>query len=186
MIQNLKHKYLPVLACMFCIHCSAQNGFVKLSNNHITDTTGNTLKLRGVKLGGWLLWEGWIPGGGFKKETVIKQKLTELAGETATQEFIKSYYKNYITEAAIHAIASAGFNGVRLPFNYRILNTQDPAAPGFALIDSLISWCRKNGLYIIPDLHAAPGGQNHAFICDPEKTNFGRAKKILRRQSLSG
>ncbi len=30
---------------------------------------------------------------------------------------------------------------------------------GFKVIDNLVSWCKANGMYIILDLHAAPGGQ---------------------------
>ena len=30
---------------------------------------------------------------------------------------------------------------------------------GFGLTDSLVSWCAENDMYVILDLHAAPGGQ---------------------------
>ena len=32
---------------------------------------------------------------------------------------------------------------------------------GFALTDSLLSWCKANKIYLILDLHAAPGGQGN-------------------------
>lgn len=35
----------------------------------------------------------------------------------------------------------------------------DPNLEGFKMIDNLISWCASNGMYVILDLHAAPGGQ---------------------------
>lgn len=35
----------------------------------------------------------------------------------------------------------------------------DANLEGFRMIDNLISWCADNGMYIILDLHAAPGGQ---------------------------
>src|SRR6185312_11154016 len=37
---------------------------------------------------------------------------------------------------------------------------------GFQLIDSLVSWCKKHKVYIILDMHAAPGGQTGANIDD--------------------
>jgi endoglucanase len=35
----------------------------------------------------------------------------------------------------------------------------DPNVEGFKMIDRLLGWCAANGLYVILDLHAAPGGQ---------------------------
>ena len=37
---------------------------------------------------------------------------------------------------------------------------------GFAQIDSLITWCKKRDIYLILDLHAAPGGQSAEPISD--------------------
>ncbi len=42
---------------------------------------------------------------------------------------------------------------------------------GFALTDSLLSWCKANNMYLILDLHAAPGGQgNDINIADRDTT----------------
>jgi endoglucanase len=35
----------------------------------------------------------------------------------------------------------------------------DPALEGFRVMDSVLSWCGKNNMYVILDLHAAPGAQ---------------------------
>ncbi|HYG39032.1 MAG TPA: cellulase family glycosylhydrolase [Cytophagales bacterium] len=35
----------------------------------------------------------------------------------------------------------------------------DPNLEGFRMINNLLSWCASNNMYIILDLHAAPGGQ---------------------------
>lgn len=35
----------------------------------------------------------------------------------------------------------------------------DPNLEGYRVIDNLLSWCADNGMYVILDLHAAPGGQ---------------------------
>lgn len=38
---------------------------------------------------------------------------------------------------------------------------------GFRIIDELIGWCEANGIYLILDMHAAPGGQgSDRNICD--------------------
>jgi hypothetical protein len=42
---------------------------------------------------------------------------------------------------------------------------------GFALTDSLLKWCKQNKIYLILDLHAAPGGQgNDRPIADVDTT----------------
>jgi endoglucanase len=38
----------------------------------------------------------------------------------------------------------------------------DPNLDAFVMIDNLLSWCASNNLYVILDLHAAPGGQGGA------------------------
>ena len=39
------------------------------------------------------------------------------------------------------------------------LFTQPDQAPGFALLDDVIKWCAARNVYVVLDLHAAPGGQ---------------------------
>ena len=40
-------------------------GFVHQSGTQLLDGAGQPLKLKGVNLGGWLLWEGWMWGQSF-------------------------------------------------------------------------------------------------------------------------
>jgi endoglucanase len=35
----------------------------------------------------------------------------------------------------------------------------DTGADGYRMIDNLLSWCKANNMYVVLDLHAAPGGQ---------------------------
>ena len=37
---------------------------------------------------------------------------------------------------------------------------------GFQVLDQFIGWCKANNIYVIPDLHAAPGGQNCEEMSD--------------------
>lgn len=39
------------------------------------------------------------------------------------------------------------------------LFTQPDQVPGFALLDDVIRWCAARNVYVVLDLHAAPGGQ---------------------------
>ena len=77
---------------------------------------------------------------------------------------------NYITEADIKRVAELGFNSVRPALNSRIFLTEGDTAvfieENFALLDSLISWCDKYRIYVILDMHGAPGGQTGQNIDD--------------------
>ena len=140
----------------------------------VFDEGGKPLRLRGVDLGGWLLWEGWIWGGGInllhfwsQSQSSIEEKLTEAAGADAMCTFRAGVRDRFIGEADIAAIADAGFNVVRVPLNHRDFACD--GSPGWALVDRLLDWCETHGVYAVLELHSAPGGQTQFFISDPER-----------------
>jgi len=73
--------------------------------------------------------------------------------------------------AYIDSMASWGFNLVRLPMHYNLFTLSIQEEPvenehtwlekGFEMTDSLVSWCKANDMYVLLDLHAAPGGQGY-------------------------
>jgi endoglucanase len=144
--------------------------FLHQQGTQVVDSSGKPVKLRGVDLGGWLLWEGWIFGGGYTGESAIVDRLSSLVGASAAQQFHTEVQNQMVSEADIAQIAKLGFNAVRVPFNYRLL--EDPSAPGvykasgWAILDNLVSWAQKHHVYLILDMHAAPGGQAFGFIYD--------------------
>jgi endoglucanase len=147
--------------------------FLKAKGREIVGENDNPVFLRGVGLGGWLVPEGYmlhIPGYG--SPTVIRQMITDLIGEQDAKEFYKRYEANYVNERDIAQIAALGYNSIRLPFNYRMLSPEDQPGvfleEGFAVFDSLIAWCKKYQLYVILDMHCAPGGQNAGNISDSD------------------
>jgi endoglucanase len=146
--------------------------FVHRQGQQMVDGSGNIIKLNGVNLGGWLMWEGWIWGGGFTAEKDFNNKLQSIIGASATNAFRDSVHKKYITRADIQKISEECFNVVRIPFNHTLL--EDDSNPyfykpsGWAVLDSVLSWCEDYNVYAILDLHAAPGGQNTGFIADPD------------------
>ena len=84
----------------------------------------------------------------------------------------KAFMDNFFTENDIAQIEKLGFNCVRVPFWYRNFMNEDGTwltennndNPGFKRIDWLVETCEKYGIYIILDMHGAPGGQskNHS------------------------
>jgi hypothetical protein len=123
-------------------------------------------------LGGWLVPEGYMLGmSAFANSpTEINAKIVELVGQANADEFWRRYRANYVTKLDIDSLAAWGFNSVRLPMHYNLLTPKDQPGiyleSGFATIDSLLSWCEANRLFLILDLHCAPGGQNANNISD--------------------
>lgn len=115
----------------------------------------------------------------------IREHIEELVGTAETEHFYSEWLANHTTKADIDSMAAWGFNSIRLPMHYNLYTLpveDEPVAgeqtwleTGFAMTDSLLAWCKANSLYLILDLHAAPGGQgNDLNISDrnPDKPSF--------------
>lgn len=147
--------------------------YLHTQGKEIVDGNNEPILLRGVGLGGWLMPEGYmlhIPGYG--SPTTIREAILDLLGPADTEAFYALYRQNYVNEKDIALIARWGFNSIRLPFHYEILTPKDQPGlyleEGFALLDSTLAWCERNRLYLILDMHAAPGGQNPHNISDSD------------------
>jgi endoglucanase len=161
-----------ILLCLcVLLNVSAQSGFVSTRGHEILGPDGKPLILRGINLGNWLVPEGYM----FRFKTansprLVGEVINELIGDEAARHFWKSWRENYVTEDDIRFIKSSGLNSVRIPFNYRLFVTDtEPRrfeGPGYELLDHAIEMCRKHGLLVVLDMHAAPGGQTGDNIDD--------------------
>ncbi|MBK7635287.1 MAG: cellulase family glycosylhydrolase [Saprospiraceae bacterium] len=146
--------------------------FLHTAGQNMVDESGKKVFLKGVGLGNWLLPEGymWKFGKLGDRPRTIEKVISELIGKEKSVEFWKVYRNNYITEDDIKRIAELGFNSVRPALNSRLFLTEGEnpvyVEEGFLLIDNLISWCKKYGIYVIIDMHGAQGGQTGANIDD--------------------
>ena len=146
--------------------------FLHTAGQNIVNESGKKIYLKGVGLGNWLLPEGymWKFGGLGDRPRKIEKVVADLIGKEKATQFWKTFRKNYITESDIKRIAELGFNSVRPALNSRLFLTEGEnpvyVQEGFDLIDSLVSWCKKYKLYVIIDMHGAPGGQTGANIDD--------------------
>lgn len=153
------------------IAINAQSRFITTRGKEIVSADGKPLLLKGINLGNWLLPEGYM----FKFKTAnspqrIYTVINELVGEDEGRRFWKTYQENYITQEDIRFIRQSGFNSVRVPFSYRLfVSTAGPPkleGEGYRLLDDVVAWCKKEGLFVILDMHAAPGGQTGDNIDD--------------------
>ena len=124
--------------------------------------------LRGVNLGGWLMMEGYMLHARNVAEQAFKKEFRSVHGPKGLAEFEKYFRDNFVTEKDFQRIAFSGFNCVRLPFNFRLIEKApyryDPV--GVERLKTAVRWAKKNRLWVILDLHAAPGAQNHDWHSD--------------------
>jgi aryl-phospho-beta-D-glucosidase BglC (GH1 family) len=131
---------------------------------------GENVLLRGMGLGGWMLQEGYMLRVSREgQQHKIRQRIDSLVGPKRTQEFYDAWLANHTRKIDVDSMKAWGFNSVRLPMHYNLYTLpveQEPVPgqntwleKGFVMTDSLLGWCKSNKMYLILDLHAAPGGQ---------------------------
>ncbi|HUR10071.1 MAG TPA: cellulase family glycosylhydrolase [Flavitalea sp.] len=180
---------LVALLSVACITLHAQK-FISIKGKNIIDTNGKPLLLRGTNLGNWLVPEGYMFR--FKQTNsprLINQAFTELLGPDETAAFWKKYLDAYITEDDIRYLKSIGMNSIRVPFHYKLF-TDEPymggngIARGFLLLDKVVAWCKKQGLYVLLDMHCAPGGQTGDNIDDGNGYPFLFENEASKKQTV--
>src|SRR6266481_6411658 len=155
---------LPLFLLALISQASAQ--FAHTDHKQIVDASSKPLLLRATNLGNWLVPEGymWLFQGGPQSPSEIRALVLELLGPEGSAAFWQKYRENYVTREDIALLHRAGFNAIRVPLHYSLFESDD--AEGFKLLDRLIGWSRAENLYVILDLHAAPGGQTGTNIDD--------------------
>lgn len=164
---------------MFCGYSSFPQGFLHTDGKKIVNGNGENIILRGIGTGNWMLMEGYM----MKSEGVagtqheFEAKLVETIGPEKTKTFFNTWLENHFTRTDVDSMKAWGFNSVRVAMHYKwfTLPIEEELNPGnntwllkgFKMIDNLLDWCEDNEMYLILDLHAAPGGQGtNADISD--------------------
>ena len=97
-------------------------GFLKKRGRDFVNGDGEKIFLKGVGLGNWLLpegymWHFWTARADRPRR--IEAVIAELTGRDYAERFWQEFYREYITETDIKAIAEEGFNSIRIPINWR-------------------------------------------------------------------
>lgn len=175
-------------------------GLVQAYKRQLYDADGNVLQLRGINAGQILLQEGWMSpfatdpltneDGSYVKDAdgnIEYPEFTEeefRAGIAANpnlntydyDELIKIYRDCFFTEEDFRIIKEdLQMNTIRLPIYYLdILNedlTRKSEEDAFAYLDWFIGQAAAHELYIVLDLHGAPGSQSgyeHSGVAERE------------------
>ena len=144
---------------------------VKVNGHDLIQPDGSKLYVKGVNLGNWLNAEGYMFN--FEKRSAhqIDEMFRQLVGPEQTDIFWQDFIDNYITLDDMKYIKSTGANTVRLPLNYKLfsgesyMGSNDPDR-GMEILGRVIEWCKETGLYLIIDMHCAPGGNSGDNIDD--------------------
>lgn len=168
----MKTFYSLILASLIVLSSINASGFLTTQGKKIVDADGTEILFKGMGLGGWLVPEGYMlhtsPAGNSPSE--IRALVVDLIGENDANIFFQNYRSNYVKRTDIRKLAEWGFNTIRLPMHYDLLTPRDQPGvyleEGFALIDSLLAWCKESNIYLILDMHCAPGGQSDENISD--------------------
>jgi len=173
-IRNIIIGILASVALSGCVpHADVTpEDFIRIDGTDLVAPDGSGFFIKGTNLGNWLNPEGYMFG--FSKTNsagMIDRMFRELVGPDFTDEFWKLFKDNYITREDIEFIASTGSNTIRVPFHYKLFTDEDymglkSQQDGFKRLDDVIGWCREFGLYVILDMHDAPGGQTGDNIDD--------------------
>lgn len=141
-------------------------GFVHTQGTSLVDGQGRPLMLRGTNLGNWMGPEGYmfLFADGPASPREIEEYVAELIGPRRAQGFWRDYRDAYITKADIDLLAAAGMNSVRVPIHYKLFTAENDE--GFHLLDRVVEWAKQDGMYVVIDMHQAPGGQTGTNIDD--------------------
>lgn len=144
--------------------------FFHTEGKKLIDPSGNEIKLKGTNIGNWLVPEGYM----FKMKEVnsprkINELLYELVGPDSLVKFWDDYLTHYITREDVKYLKQIGCNHVRLPFHYALFTDEmymGKRNAGFTYLDKFMEWCRQENVYVLLDMHCAPGGQTGDNIDD--------------------
>jgi len=193
---NLKY-YLIVFVSVFGIQLNSAQNLLSTNGRAIVNENQDTILLRGMGLGGWMVQEGYMlqTASFASPQHEIRATIQDLIGEADTEVFYEAWLNNHVRKSDIDSLKSWGFNSVRLPMHYNLFTLPIEDEPvegedtwldkGFELTDQLVEWCRSNEMYVILDMHAAPGGQGYdAAISDYDSTKPSLWESAENRRKL--
>ncbi|MEU4227111.1 cellulase family glycosylhydrolase [Nonomuraea sp. NPDC026600] len=142
---------------------------LQVSGTQLVTADSTPVRLRGVGLGGWLSMENFITGYP-ADETSMREAVREVLGEDRAELFFERLLTSFFTERDAALLAGLGVNCVRVPVNYRHLESDqrpfEVIERGFRHLDRVVDLLGSYGVYSVIGLHALPGAQNQHWHSD--------------------
>jgi endoglucanase len=159
-----------LIALVACSHAAlAQLSMLHASGRNIVNANGQTVVLKGMNLGGYMVMEPWMcpaDSGGLPDSYSVMSELDSRFGVAEEQTLIRDYEQAWITTQDFVNIKNAGFNVVRVPVwwgNFWPLASQTSStwrSDAFTQLDWIVSQAAAQGIYVIIDMHGVVGGQS--------------------------
>jgi hypothetical protein len=146
--------------------------FISADGARYVNDRGEAVLLKGCNLGNYFVLESWMFGGtlgagsdhSFRDGAMVRRILRQRFGDKRLEHLQRLYREAWIEPRDFKVIRSFGFNVVRLPFDYRLVQEENAPysvkADGYAWLDRLVAMAREAGVYVVLDLHGTPGGQS--------------------------
>ncbi|GAB1315596.1 hypothetical protein MFIFM68171_05806 [Madurella fahalii] len=203
---GVAHGWLPHERELVAFNTSAR--YEQLGKRWDPKLPSGITKIRGVNFGGWLISEPWL----MCREWTANMGCGTDCSSYAQSEFdcMLNNYKNnraagnaafarhwqtWINADTVQSVHDVGLNTIRIPIGYwsyadivdRASEPFADPAPMLAALDAVIAKCAELGMYVILDLHGAPGGQQEDAFTGQHSVpagffnayNFGRAERWL-------
>ncbi len=170
---------LSAFTVLFGVSFADDGRLLHTEGENIVNGKGETVVLRGTNFGGWGIMEDWFtPFTDAAGEDNMYEALVSRFGVEKTHALFQTYRANWITELDYQNVASLGMNVIRLPIWYRNFQSDDNGTwyrdeagnIDWSELDEVLRLCEKYGLYLILDLHGAPGYQNDYDHCGRSKS----------------
>lgn len=143
----------------------------------IVNAQGKQVDLKGVNLGGWLVEEIWMTPWRKQENETAKETVKDHTSlwalinkrfaKEGVQTIRSAWRENWITENDFKTIKSLGMNHVRIPFLHTLLDERG----GIERLNWAVATAKKNGLYVVLDMHGTPGGQSNEHHTGQENKN---------------
>ena len=143
--------------------------WLRVRGSEVIDDSNTPVILRGFCVGGFMNMENFIngyPG----QESSFRAEVARVLGRGKAKFFFDRLLDSFLATDDILHMANVGANCLRVPVNYR--HFESDLAPfeyleeGFRRLDKVVADCRKWGIWVIIDLHSAPGWQNPDWHSD--------------------
>lgn len=139
---------------------------LKTNGNQWVKASGTPINLKGTNLGNWLVQEFWMMGqggNGVTDQCTLEAELTSRFGYDEKERLIKVFRDNWIKERDWDQLKAFGFNVVRLPILWSVIEDEKSPrtlrADAWHYLDWAIAEAKERDMYVILDLHGALGGQ---------------------------
>ncbi|KAM0258942.1 hypothetical protein ACHAQJ_003598 [Trichoderma viride] len=178
--------------------------FEQLGKRFEPTLASGVTKIRGVNFGGWLICEPWMMNNTWTNELKCGNSASEFdcmldhysgSNRAAGNAVFQTHWGSWITPDTVQSVHDVGLNTIRIPIGYwsytAIVDTaSEPFADGdlmLPFLDAVVQKAADLGIYVIIDLHGAPGGQQQDVFTGQNPNpagffntyDFGRAETWL-------